>query len=122
MLEELIDRFGEPPKAVQNLLAIARLKALAHSVYIKEVVQRDEELKITMYERAQINPARIPELVEGSEGRLTFVADAKGPFFQYRLGSNSREKDRDVLEVLRQLLDRMRLVFGEIEQNKESSC
>ena len=38
MLEELIDRFGEPPKSVQNLLTIARLKAVAHSVYIKEIV------------------------------------------------------------------------------------
>ena len=33
MLEELIDRFGEPPKSVQNLLTIARLKAVAHSIY-----------------------------------------------------------------------------------------
>ena len=37
MLEELIDRFGEPPKAVLNLLAIARLKALAHQGYITEI-------------------------------------------------------------------------------------
>ena len=27
MLEELLDRFGEPPKSVQNLLAVAELKA-----------------------------------------------------------------------------------------------
>ena len=30
MTEELTDRFGEPPKNVQNLLAVAELKALAH--------------------------------------------------------------------------------------------
>ena len=28
MLEELMDRFGEPPKSVQNLLAIANLRPL----------------------------------------------------------------------------------------------
>ncbi len=39
MLEELIDRFGEPPKAVLNLLAIARLKALAHQGYVTEIKQ-----------------------------------------------------------------------------------
>ena len=39
MLEELMDRFGEPPKAVQNLLAIANLKALAHRVYVREIKQ-----------------------------------------------------------------------------------
>ena len=36
MLEELIDRFGEPPKAVLNLLAIARLKALAHQATLRK--------------------------------------------------------------------------------------
>ena len=44
MLEELIDRFGEPPKAVLNLLAIARLKALAHQGYITEIKQMQREI------------------------------------------------------------------------------
>lgn len=44
MLEELIDRFGEPPKAVLNLLAIARLKALAHRGYITEIKQMQREI------------------------------------------------------------------------------
>jgi transcription-repair coupling factor (superfamily II helicase) len=112
MLEELIDRFGEPPRCVQNLLAIARMKALAHRVYIKEVVQRDDALRLTMYERARIDAARIPELVAGSGGRLTFVADAKAPYFSYRLGTNSREKERDVLEVLQQLLEQFSDCFN----------
>jgi transcription-repair coupling factor (superfamily II helicase) len=112
MLEELIDRFGEPPRPVQNLLAIARLKAIAHSVYIKEVLQRDEELRLTMYERAKIDAARIPDLVERCEGRLSFVADAKGPYFSYRLGTNSREKNREILEVLQQLLEQFSDCFN----------
>ena len=37
MLEELIDRFGEPQKSVLSLLRVARLKALAHAVYITEI-------------------------------------------------------------------------------------
>ena len=47
MLEELIDRFGEPPKSVISLLNVARLKAAAHSVYIKEIKQNGQILKIT---------------------------------------------------------------------------
>jgi transcription-repair coupling factor (superfamily II helicase) len=126
MLDELIDRFGEPPRPVQNLLRIARLKALAHSVYIKEVMQRDDELRLTMYERAGIDPARIPDLCALQGKKLAFVANAKEPYFSYRLGINSREKDQDVLEVLQQLLEQMQMVFGiktaQIEQNVESSC
>jgi transcription-repair coupling factor (superfamily II helicase) len=126
MLEELIDRFGEPPKSVQNLLVIARLKAIAHRAYIKEVVQRDDSLRLTMYEKAQIDPTRIPELIAMNGSMLKFVADAKGPYFSYQLGSNSREKNRDVLEVLKQLLEQMTLVFctenAQNDQIEESSC
>jgi transcription-repair coupling factor (superfamily II helicase) len=34
MMEELIDRYGDVPKKVQQLLLIAHLKALAHGVYV----------------------------------------------------------------------------------------
>ena len=40
MLDELIDRFAEPPKCVENLLLIARLKALAHQVYVTEISEK----------------------------------------------------------------------------------
>jgi len=107
MLEELIDRFGEPPRSVQNLLTIARLKAMAHRVYIKEVVQKEDLLKLTMFEHAKIDPSRIPELAAMHAPALQFVADAKGPYFSYRLRTNSREKERDILEVLKHLLEDM---------------
>ena len=63
MMEELLDRFGEPPKTVQNLLAIANLKAMAHHIYLKEVKQLGEELRLTMYEKAKVEPARVPEIL-----------------------------------------------------------
>ena len=63
MLEELIDRFGEPPKSVLSLLRVARLKALAHAVYITEIKQTGSLIKLTMFERAKINPEKIPMLI-----------------------------------------------------------
>ena len=107
MLEELIDRFGEPPKSVQNLLMIARQKAKAHELYIKDIVQKGQELRLTMYEKANIHAERIPEVVKMCEPFLTFVADAKNPYFVYRLNANSKEKGKDVLEVLKVLLEKM---------------
>ena len=113
MLEELIDRFGEPPKSVQNLLTIARLKAVAHSVYIKEIVQREDLLKILMYEKAKIHAQRIPELVKTFAPSLKFAADPKGPYFTYRLGANSREKNREILDVCDLWLNDGRTVRGD---------
>lgn len=42
MLEELIDRFGDVPRKVQQLLQIAGLKALAHSAYVTAVEQKEK--------------------------------------------------------------------------------
>ena len=115
MLEELIDRFGEPPKAVQNLLMVARLKYMAHSLYIKEVVQRGNTLKLVMYEKAQINPAQIPHLVSQCSPGLGFTMDAKNPYFTYQLGVNSREKGKDIIETVKNLLEKMGILAIEQE-------
>ena len=107
MLEELIDRFGEPPKSVQNLLTIARLKYVAHGLYIKEITQKSNELKILMYEKAKINPVMIPPVVQKMSPNLTFTADINNPYFTYNLNANSREKGKDVIEILKNVLDAM---------------
>ncbi|MCD8014576.1 MAG: transcription-repair coupling factor [Lachnospiraceae bacterium] len=73
MLEELIDRFGEPPRPVQNLLTVARLRAQAHEAWIAELAQKGNEIRIQMYERAQIDVSRIDSLLKDYRGRLKFV-------------------------------------------------
>lgn len=110
MLEELIDRFGEPPKSVQNLLTIARLKYMAHSVYVREVSQKGEELKLVMYEKAPINPIRIPQLLDVNKPYLKFTADTQNPYFTYVMNANSREKGKDVVEILKNLLEMMQFL------------
>lgn len=115
MLEELIDRFGEPPKAVQNLLVIARLKAAAHSVYVTEVKQVGEELKISLFEHAKIKAEMIPVVVSQNSPALFFTADTKNPYFTYKLKLNSREKNMDVLEILKKVLEQMKIL-------KETAC
>ena len=80
MLEELIDRIGEPPKAVLNLLAIARLKALAHQGYITEIKQMQREIRITLYKNAHLNPEGIPPLVAKYRRQLQFKPDKEPKF------------------------------------------
>ena len=115
MLEELIDRFGEPPKCVQNLLLIARLKSEAHRVYIKDITHTGEELKIVMFEHAKIEPARIPLLVQNLSPAMRFVMDTKNPYFSYILNANSREKNKPVLQVLQNLIEKMRILLAHEE-------
>lgn len=100
MLEELIDRFGDPPKPVENLLYIAKIKSMAHLVYFTEVAQKGETLKFTLYQKARIDAAKIPEFVAGFEPNVRFTADTKAPYFTYFLKKNSKDRGRDAMEVL----------------------
>lgn len=105
MMEELIDRFGDVPKKVQQLLQIAGLKALAHEAYVTEVEQKGETLKITMYENAKVQPQKIPELITSYKGNLVFKAE-NPPFFVYqRKKTNRLEKKENVAEVVKMLLN-----------------
>ena len=111
MTEELTDRFGEPPKAVMNLLEIARLKAKAHGLYITEVSGNAARLKLTMYEKANIVVTKIPKLIERYQGELKFQA-AESPHFLYER-KNNKKNETNVLKVLSYLLDDMRLLLEE---------
>ncbi len=48
MLEEFWTVSEKCRKAVLNLLAIARLKALAHRSYVTEIKQTGKDMKITL--------------------------------------------------------------------------
>ena len=111
MLEELMDRFGELPKAVQNLLLVSRLRAQAHDLYLTEVTQKGEEIRMVLYEKAQINTAGIDGLLKQYRGRLKFTID-KNPYFLYiRQKKGNREVD-NVLDTVRDLLADMERLLG----------
>ena len=80
MLEELLDRFGEPGKAVLNLLAIAKLKAIAHQGYVTEIKQIGKSVRITLYEKAKLNPEGIPVLMQKYRRGLQFKNEQEPKF------------------------------------------
>lgn len=104
ILEELIDRFSDPPKSVQNLLFIARLKAQAHRLYFTEIKQLGNEMQLSFYEKAKIKAENIPKVTEELGNRIKFIVK-DGPRFIYtipkRQGRNASaiEELREILEV-----------------------
>lgn len=105
MTEELIDRFGDIPKKVQQLLHIAALKNLAHSAYVTAVEQKGEDFRFTMYERAKIDTAKIQPLLQSYAGKLLFRAD-ETPYFLYQKRNRAaRETGDDILKLLRKILE-----------------
>ena len=75
--EELLDRYGEPPQPVDNLLAVARFRVLARSAGLTDVVLQGTQIRFPG------GAARIPAVAAasalpqgGGEGR---DADSDGP-------------------------------------------
>ena len=108
MMEELIDRFGDIPKKVQQLLHIAAIKGLAHSAYVTAVEQKGQAYQFTMYEKAKIDPQKIPGLLKAYGNSLTFRAE-EPPYFRYeKRGRSGKESGEDVLQLLRKILEDIR--------------
>ena len=80
MLEELLDRFGEPGKAVLNLLAIAKLKAIAHQGYVMEIKQTGKTVRFTLYEKARLNTEGFPALMQKYRRGLQFKNEQEPKF------------------------------------------
>ena len=111
MLEELMDRLGELPRAVQNLLVVARLKAQAHQCYVTELKQKGDEIRMTLYEKALIDPAGIDAMVKSYKGRLKFRLD-KNPYFLYERPKKGGKETDQVLDSVRMLLDDLQKITG----------
>ena len=83
MKDELLDRFGEIPKSVDNLLRIALIRVAAHSLYLTEIKGKNERITFTFRPDAKINPAGIPDLLKKYGQSLAFTAYGN-PFFTYK--------------------------------------
>ena len=110
MLEELIDRFGDPPRSVLNLLEITRLRGQAHELYIREIKGRTDQITFIMYEKAGIDAARIPELIERMKGAMVFRRSEPVQFI-YTINSQKAGKNPPgLLTVAFQVLEEMRIL------------
>ena len=104
MQDELMDRFGDIPKSVENLLRVAVLKALAHQVYVTEVNINSQEVRLTMYQKAKLDVARIPELLKQFKNDLKFHM-SETPYFT--LIDRKKQTTDGMMEKAKELLLQM---------------
>ena len=107
MLDELLDRFGEPPLSVRSLMDVAVVKAAAHRAWITEIRQTGEEIRISFFERARLNPAVFPALMAEEQYRnCLFFHMGKPPYLIYRPKGTDRRPE-NVLKKLRELCGKL---------------
>lgn len=109
MQDELIDRFGEIPLPVENLLKVVYIKTLAHDAQVKQVSANKQECRLIMYEKAAVNIAKIPELIEKHENKLKFHI-AEPPYFTYQEKKPFKDSDH-ILEIVKILLNEIKLLL-----------
>lgn len=109
MQDELMDRFGDIPRSVDNLLSIAALRALAHRAYVTEVIINRQEVRLTMYQKARLQVEKLPELVSSFYGALKLI-QGEAPAFLYIDRRNKNQdslcmmvKAKEILEALEKL-------------------
>ena len=102
LLDEIVDRYGEPPKGVLNLIDIALLRAKAREVGIKDIRQKAGDVLFTL---ANLNFEVVSALCadEDYSKRVTFLANAKEPTLRLTLskGVDSLKQSKIFVEHYR---------------------
>ncbi len=83
LTDELIDRYGDPPRQVNNLIAVALMRALAAQNGISEIIQKGSTLNFLL---DHFELERVSRLCAGEkyQGRVVFAAGEK-PYLALRL-------------------------------------
>jgi len=97
LVDELIDRYGEPPRTVNNLISVALLRADAANADITDIDQKNGCLLLTI---PKFDLRQVSDLCGGDKykGRLLFSAGDK-PYLSLRL-----KKGEDALRAARALV------------------
>lgn len=87
LLDELVDRFGEPPKPVLSLLSVARIKALARVYGIESIVNRNDDLTVKFEERraSELDAKKFKAIESRYQGRVQLVQQTPHPLVRIRV-------------------------------------
>ena len=84
LLDEIVDRYGEPPRGVLNLIDIALLRAKAREASIKDIRQKAGDILFTL---SNLNFNAVSAICSDPDYKLrvTFLANAKEPTLRLKL-------------------------------------
>ena len=105
LLDEIVDRYGEPPKGVLNLVEIALLRANARKVGICDIKQKAGDVLFTL---TSLNFEAVSAMCNDPDytNRVQFVATAKEPTLRLKLASgiDSLRQSKTFIEHYQKIL------------------
>lgn len=87
LLDELIDRFGEPPKDVIAMIRVAKLRAVCRNYGLRSIIAKGKELSIVFNQQTSVQGAEILKLSDIYSKKMKFI---QGEYarLQIKLGEN----------------------------------
>ena len=114
MRDELLDRFGEIPKSVDNLLRIALIRVSAHRLDLTEVKGKNERILFIFLPNANIDPVKIPGFLKEYGQELSFTAYGVPSFTcKYRKTELVETTAELILSKTEELLGKMQTLLRE---------
>lgn len=88
--EELEDRFGQIPAAVENLLRIALIKAGAHRLKITQIVQKSNGIRFYFKNGSSLHIEKLTAVLEQNKGKIKYIS-AEEPYLLYVMKTTMQE-------------------------------
>lgn len=97
--EELDDRYGDIPRAVNNLIDVAYVKAEAHKIGAVNVKQIKDKVLIYFKTDANVSGEKLMKLISESRGRILFTSTGGEPYLTYKL-----KDEKHILDEIKTLI------------------
>ncbi len=107
IIDEIIDRFGNMPNELENLVDIARIKYLAKQIYLEKIASKKTSVVFIFNQnyhknKIELNPT---QLIKKYGTKIKFSAGIK-PIITLEIGSNDERKIlNEVTKFIKKLLE-----------------
>ncbi|MBU5439287.1 transcription-repair coupling factor [Tissierella sp. MSJ-40] len=99
LIDELIDRFGDVPKEVENLMDISYIKNLASKNHIKNIGQLEKEVVLEFISTENMSLELLHYLSKKYGRKITFDLSTS-PSFRFRVKENILESLKELVEKI----------------------
>ena len=89
VIDEIIDRFGNMPNEIENLIEISRIKQLAKKQYLTKIQSRKDSVVFT-YDVNKFDNNKVPELIKKYGSKIQFSSGLK-PMITLKIDKNGEK-------------------------------
>ena len=112
LLDELIDRFGEPTPPVMRLIDVARVKNYARDLGVRSIIKNNFFLELTLFDDHVIKPENIARLSVWQKDHVKLLMDQM--IIRIKLPYAAQK------ELVKFILEVMKMLSGETETQKSA--